>query len=327
MAEKHSNFPAFLEAMRGKRLLHIGHKHTDCDALGSAYAMSQVLPGDVGFACGMKVQAQALAAWLDLKVINDPNPADYDYTIIYDTLSEPLLGTPLPAQYAIFDHHESGGHRFSTIQNELADAAEWGWVWPSEATCAVLIELFQAHDIPIDKKMGVALAAGIVTDTVRLRQAHGSALRHLSIALDAAEMYVEDIWGVLENAAVRAARRPAILNSMRALREIKHQGWSMLVAEIDSQDNAFVIMDMIIQLGWDIGLVAFPKGEETMVISICNAEMVHKMAIDLGGWMKALAPEIGASEAWGTRVAGRIIAPLSLDELTNRCLEKIQVSL
>jgi hypothetical protein len=327
MAEKHSDFPSFLEAMRSKRLLHVGHKDADCDALGSAYAMSRVLPGDVGFAHGMKIHTQALAEWLDLDCVIDPDPANYDYSILYDTISTRLLGTPLPARYAIFDHHENGGHRFSSIHNELAEAAEWGWVWPIESTCSLLIDLFQAHDIPIDQKMGVALASGIMTDTVRLRQANGAALRRLSIALEAANLHVEDVWVILENPAVRAARRPAILSSLHTLKEIEHHSWSMLVAEIDSQDNAFVIMDTIIQLGWDIGLVGFPKDGGTMMVSICNAELVFETDIDLGRLMKILAPKVGASEAWGTRAAGRIIAPLALDALTAQCVDTIQAAL
>ena len=327
MAEKYSNFPAFLAAMRGRRLLHLGHKHADCDALGSAYAMSQVLPGDVGFHCGMKVQAQALAEWLELECLDGPHPADYEYTIIYDTLSVPLLGVPLPEYYAIFDHHESGGHRFSTIHNELADQAEWGWVLPVELTCSLLIDLFLEHAVPIDPKMAVALAAGIVTDTVRLRQAHSPALRRLSVVLEIANLHVEDIWAVLENPAVRAARRPALLNSLRTISEIEQNGWSMLMAEIDSQDNAFVLMDTIIQLGWDIGVVGFSKGENTMVITISTAEIVLEAGIDLGGLMRTLAPEIDASEAWGTRSGGRIIAPLVLDKLMVKCVQTIQTAL
>ncbi len=132
MSEKYSNFKAFLTAMGGKRLLHIGHKHADCDALGSAYAMSRLLPGDLGFALELKVQAQSVAKWLDLEWVENPDPADYDYTIIYDTIRPDMLGVPMPERYAIFDHHESGGHRFSTLHNELADAAEWGWVKPVE---------------------------------------------------------------------------------------------------------------------------------------------------------------------------------------------------
>jgi nanoRNase/pAp phosphatase (c-di-AMP/oligoRNAs hydrolase) len=193
MAEKYSDFEAFLAAMHGKRLLHIGHKNADCDALGSAYAISRLLPGDIGFALELKAHAQSVATWLDLEWIKNPNPADYDFTIIYDTVGPGMLGVPVPARYAIFDHHESGGHRFSVISNELSAAAEWGWVLPVESTCSLIVDLFQEHAIPVDQKMGVALAAGIVTDTARLQRAHAPALHRLAIALQAANMHVEDI--------------------------------------------------------------------------------------------------------------------------------------
>lgn len=327
MSEKYSDFMAFLTAMRGKRLLHIGHKHADCDALGSAYAMSRLLPGDLGFSLGLKVSAQSLAEWLEIVCIDDPNPADYEYSIIYDTLSIPLLGVPLPEHFAIFDHHESGGHRFSRIHNALADAAEWGWVKPVESTCSLLIDLFQKHDISIDQKMGVALAAGIVTDTIRLRQAHASALRRLSIALQAANMYVEDLWSVLEPRDIRAVRRPAVLESLRNVKDVNQNGWSILVSEIDTQDNAFVVTDALIQFGGDMVMVGFPKQGQSMVISACTAEMVETAEIDLGGLMKALAKQVNASSSWGTRTGGRIVASVPVRELIDSCEKKILSSL
>ena len=55
------DFHAFIEAMRGKRLLHLGHKDADCDAVGSAYALSCILPGDIGFANGLKTTSRDLA--------------------------------------------------------------------------------------------------------------------------------------------------------------------------------------------------------------------------------------------------------------------------
>lgn len=327
MSQKHSNFPAFLTAMRGKRILHIGHKYADCDALGSAYAISRVLPGDLGFLSGLKISAHSLARWLGIEWIEKPNPADYEYTILYDILRPDLLGVPVPARYAIFDHHESGGHRFSTLHNELADGAEWGWVWPVESTCSMVLDLFQKHAIPIDQKMGVALAAGIVTDTIRLRQAHAPALHRLAVALEAARMHVEDVWAVLEPRHVRDARRPALLESLRNIREVKNQGWSFLVSEIDTQDNGFVVMDALIHFGGDVAVVGFPRWGRSMVVSACTAEMVEKTAIDLGGSMKALAPQVGSSEAWGSRAGGRIIAPVPVNDLIDRCLNTALESL
>jgi len=327
MSEKYSDFLAFLTAMQGKRLLHIGHKHADCDALGSAYAMSRLLPGDLGFAFGLKVSAQSLAKWLEIEWLDNPDPVDYEYTILYDTVTADILGVPVPECYAIFDHHESGGHRFSTIQNELADEAEWGWVKPVDSTCSLLIDLFQKHAIPIDQKMGVALAAGIVTDTIRLRQAHSGALYRLSIALQAADRHVEDIWSILEPRDIRSARRPAILESLRNIREVNQNGWSILVSEIDSQDNGFVIMDTLIQFGGDMAMIGFPKEDQSMVITACTAEMVEKAGVDLGGFMKALAKQVGASSAWGTRAGGRIIAPMPLTNLIGECVETIHKAL
>ena len=321
MAEKYSDFTAFLTAMRGKRLLHIGHKHADCDALGSAYAMSRLLPGDLGFALNLKVQAQTLAAWLDIDWVENPDPADYEYTIIYDTVRPAMLGVPLPARYAIFDHHESGGHRFSTIHNELAEAAEWGWVKPVEATCSLLIDLFQQYAIPIDQKMGVALATGIVTDTGRLQQAHAPALRRLAVALGAAKLHVEDIWAVIEPQDIRAARRPAVLESLRNIREVTHDNWGFLVSEIDSHDNGFVVSDALLQFGGDLAVVGFPKWGQSMVTTSATAEMVQKAGVDLGGLMRALAPKVDATDAWGSRSNGRIIAPLPVQDLIDRCVE------
>jgi len=321
MSEKYSDFSAFLAAMRGKRLLHIGHKHADCDALGSAYAMSRLLPGDLGFALELKVQAQSVAKWLGLEWVENPDPADYDYTIIYDTVRSDMLGVTMPARYAIFDHHESGGHRFSTLHNELADAAEWGWVKPVDSTCSLLVDLFQKYAIPMDQKMGVALAAGIVTDTARLQQAHASALRRLAVALQAANLHVEDIWAVIDPRDVRAARRPAVLESLRNIQEVNNNGWSCLVSEIDSHDNAFVVMDALIQFSGDMAVVGFPKWGKSMVITTATAEMVQKTGIDLGGLMRAFAPEVGATDAWGSRAGGRIIAPLPVEDLIERCVQ------
>ena len=117
-----SSFPEFMEAMRGEKLVHLGHKDADCDALGSAFVLSCLLPGDIGFARGVKATAHDLAEWLGLTILIDPDPAKYDYVTIYDTYSLSMLGLPLPERYALFDHHEPGGHRScgsrETLQND-----------------------------------------------------------------------------------------------------------------------------------------------------------------------------------------------------------------
>jgi nanoRNase/pAp phosphatase (c-di-AMP/oligoRNAs hydrolase) len=313
----------FLEAMRGKRLLHLGHKDADCDALGSAFALSCLLPGDVGFARGVKASAHDLAQWLGLTVLIDPDPSEYDYVIIYDTLNRSVLGLPLPARYALFDHHEPGGHRYADFHNELADGAEWAWVWPAESTCSLLIDLFRSCEIEIDQRMAVALAAGIMTDTVWLHHADAGALRRLAAVLDVAKLYVEDVLAVIDGPDRKAARRPAVLQAIRGAQEKTAGDWSILSAETDTQDNGFVVVAALKQLGGEICIAGFSKGDGAMVLADCSSTIVQQTGIDLGGLMADVAQKVGAEEMWGTRLFGRIVASTSPETLAEACVDVV----
>jgi nanoRNase/pAp phosphatase (c-di-AMP/oligoRNAs hydrolase) len=317
------DFPAFLEAMRGKELLHLGHKDADCDALGSAYTMSRVLPGDVGFANGLKAPAQDLADHLGFYALINPDPSAYEYTIIYDTLSLPLLGLPLPPRYALFDHHEPGGHRFASFNSQLAKGAEWTFVEPVESTCSILVDLFQAHDVTIDPDMGLAMAAGIVTDTIWLRNAHAGTLRRLAVTLEAAGLYIEDVLAVVNNSGRKTARRPVVLDALRAMKERHVRGRSILAVVTNSLDDGFAVMETLWHLGGDVCIVGFPKGAQTMVMAEVDGGLVERTGVDMARLMEDLAPQVNASETWGTRALGRIIAPASEERLVDLCIQAV----
>ena len=144
--------------MRGERLLHLIHHDADCDALGSAYTLSRVLPGEIGTADGMKTSAADLAGWLEIEPLINPDPQDFEYVIIHDTYLGELLGMPLPPRYALIDHHITGGHRFFKGQNQLQAGAEWHWVQPLESTCSLLFELLGAQQ-KASSELGMLSAA------------------------------------------------------------------------------------------------------------------------------------------------------------------------
>lgn len=321
------SFPAFLAAMQNRRLLHLAHKDADCDALGSAYAMSCILPGDIGAAQSIKISARDLADGLSFTPIIDPNPLNYDYTIIYDTKDTYLLGTPLPSQYALFDHHVAGGHRFSDFKNQLAAAAEWCWVQPLESTCAILTDLLLAHNIPITRPMGIALAAGIVTDTAWLRLANGNALRRLAALFDACSLYYEDVLTIIDSPNRKASRRAATLNALKNTREYTIEQTGIFTAQTDTQDNAFMITGALARLGGDIRIVVFPKDGQSMAMIECDAPIVTNKGLDMAALAAKLAQKLDASETWGTAMWGRIVAPTSLQDLQHHCLTAITQAL
>jgi len=322
-----ADFLAFLEAMRGRRLLHLGHKDADCDALGSAYALSCLLPGDVGFVHGLKTSARDLAEWIGLKFLIDQDPAAYEYTIIYDTVTPSLLGIPVPSRYALFDHHEPGNRRYASSHSELANGAEWAWVRPVESTCSLLVDLFQAHAVTIDRKVATALAAGIVTDTSWLRTADAPALRRLATVLESAGLYVEDVLAVIDSPSRRAARRSAMLNAVRGMHERVSGGWSILATETDSHDHGFAALEVLNHLGGDVSVVSFPKGNQAMVMVTCGGVVVERAGIDLAGLMGEVAQAVKAKDTWGSRAHGRIIAPISERRLMDLCVDVIAAAL
>jgi nanoRNase/pAp phosphatase (c-di-AMP/oligoRNAs hydrolase) len=323
MAPRLSDFPAFLTAMHAKSLLHLGHRNADCDALGSAYAMSRVLPGVVGFAGGVNTAAQDLANWLGLKYELDPKPQDYDYLLLYDIIGPKMVGMPLPSAFALFDHHEPGGHRFANFESALSTEAEWAWVQPVESTCSLLVDLFLRYAIPLDQKMAVALAAGIITDTRYLYKADSQAMQRMEFVLRSADMYMEDILAIIESPASRAIRRSGAIQSMRDLRERAENGWSIVYASAETRDQGIVVIDVMEKIGSDVGVVSLSMQDCSMVMAECSGDFVTRTNIDLKGVMQQVSIRIGASETWGTRSVGRIVAAFPEEDLLCLCVDAI----
>ena len=321
------DFGEFLHVMDGQRLLHLGQKDADCDALASAYAMSCVLPGDVGFAQGLKTSAQDLAAWLECAPQIDPDPTGYDYVIIYDTNSPKLLGLPVPERFALFDHHLPGGHRYSDSYNQLMADAEWSWVKPLESTCSILAELFAQHNVASTRRMRVSLAAGIVTDTAWLEMANGPALRRLAGVLEPSDLYLEDVFQAIDTPQRRGSRRSAVLEALRSVRETIAGPWCILAAETDSHDHGFALSSALRRLGGDVCAVAFPKEGRSMVMVECGSVLTERTGIGLSKLMADIASSVNAGDTWGTRIFGRIIAPVPQQELLDRCVTAVKQAL
>jgi nanoRNase/pAp phosphatase (c-di-AMP/oligoRNAs hydrolase) len=315
MSTRESDFAAFLREMRSKRLLYLGHRDADCDAVGSAYALSRILPGDVGCAQGLKASARDLAAWLGLHPLLDPDPAAYDCTVICDTPSLDLLGVPLPDEYALFDHHVPGGHRYSDFHSKLVGGATWAWVQAFESTCSVVAVQLLAAGIPIERDVAIALAAGMTTDTGWLALANAATFHRLAEVLQPCALYMEDVLAAIDSPNRQAARRSAVLAALHTVQETQIGRWSILAARTDSHDHGFAVATALRRLGADVSVVAFPKDGAAMVMSECGPELVQRAALDLGAMAGTVARQVRAEQAWGSPLFGRVIARAKQDAL------------
>lgn len=300
--------------------------------MGSAFALSRVIPGDVGFARGLKASAQDLAEGLGLSYLLDPDPLAYDYVIIYDTPNEKQLALPLPPHFALLDHHVPDGHRYSNFQNELQQAAEWVWVKPVSSTCALLAELLTEAGIPISREMGLALAAGMITDTSWLAIANAPMLRHLALALEPNNLYLEDVYALIDSPNRQNQRRTAVLHALRQVEERQSHGLTILTAQTDSYDNGFAVIGALARLGADIRLVAFPRGNganhspRTQVMFECDGMLVEQRGVDFAQVGREVAAALPDSETWGTRSWGRVVANLPPTQLLALLLSRVAAS-
>jgi hypothetical protein len=205
----------------------------------------------------------------------------------------------------------------------LAARAEWCWVRPVESTCSLLIDLFTDQGLPICHEMGVALAAGIVTDTQWLRTARAEGLRRLAAAMSPASLYLEDVLAAIDGPKRRAVRRSAVLAAVCGVRETPVGEWSVLAAETDSHDHGFAVISALGRLGGDVCAVGFPKNGQAMVMVECEGWLVERAGLDLSALTASVARRIGNGETWGTKACGRVVASLPQRALLDQCVAAV----
>jgi len=324
---QYTDFQKFVDSIKGQNILHLGHRDADCDALGSAYALSRIIPGDIGFIDGMKTSAHDLAEWLDIHPVINPNPEEYDFTIIYDTPFFDLLGTGLPPRYAMIDHHHPRELKFVMIQEQLVNGSEWHLIDHLESTCSILVELFKSNGIELTQKMQVALAAGIVTDTSWLQRANADALIRLASILQPSGLYLGDIIEAIDSPERRSLRRQAVLSALCKAQSVQVGKWSILATSTDNHDHGFAVASALYRLGSDISVVAFPKADHSMVLIESHEGGTDDLQIDISKIAMQIASSIQAKDFWGSQVRGRVVADLPTDKLLEVSMAEIEQTL
>jgi hypothetical protein len=171
------------------------------------------------------------------------------------------------------------------------------------------------------------LAGGMITDTGLLHHANAQALQRLAAMLEPAGLYVEDVLAVINSPIRRAGIRQEVLQALHQMREVSCNGWNILVTQTASREQGFAVIDLLNHLGSDVRVVGFGLNGQAMVFSECQQAVVEQAHIDLAGLMAELARDMQAAKSWGTSSMGRIVAPVAVSEITQRCEQIIRYHL
>ncbi len=152
-------FNRFYEKYKDKRIIFCGHRHSDIDAIASAYALSEAFPNSiVAYVDEMDTPAKHLCETMGIKAndIKEINLDEYDGVVAVDTSSSILMPIDKSKIIGIFDHH---------TENENTIKAKFEIKDENARSTAEIVA--NVMGFKFNKNVATALATAIISDTYR----------------------------------------------------------------------------------------------------------------------------------------------------------------
>ncbi len=274
-----------LEASANRRIIVIGHDNADSDAIGAGFAVAELLGAPLAIPNKISPPAIEFAAALKKDIIFQPQLTNYDLAVIVDTASQKQLPGITLDQYVIIDHHKYN----ELMEGTLADVHE-----PLDSTCQLVYRLYLTVGRPISKKVALALAGGIVGDTVGLTKASGQAILELGQILKAGGIELQTVLG-----AMKISRRMDKFKRLRAASHLQLYeigDLAFCVGPIE-HDYLFYTTSLFIELGADLAL-AYAQEDHRLCLRLAKSRnsQAHCHALAM---LKKVFPATIDQNLWG----------------------------
>ena len=145
-----------------QNILYLCHRNADPDAVSSAFALSEAIGGTVGLVDGCNRVASVLIERLGIKVVDKPDPSNYGLVVVVDTSTKAQLNEIELTNYCVIDHHTT---------TALTENAEFYLHRNATSTVEIVYEVLKAMEAPINRRVGIGMLTGIVTDTGHFKHA------------------------------------------------------------------------------------------------------------------------------------------------------------
>ncbi|PWK07916.1 DHH family phosphoesterase [Tumebacillus permanentifrigoris] len=261
-------FSETIAKMKGEHTLLLCHDQADSDAIGAAYALARYIGGDVGVPQAVATHTHRLIEELELPVVIAPDTTSYLHVVVVDAASPVQLRESMPERFWFVDHHP---------QNDLQQLALGGLYDPVSSTCQLVYRLLKELDAPLDRKTGLALAAGIMTDTINFHKGDAEAFRTFGEILDTCGLTHEEI----QSLYMADERRDRGAICQAAIQAERHEmdGYHVMVTEIGSNIPTFAARALF-DLGADVSVVGYARGEEVEIRMYIRQELSIKHKLD-----------------------------------------------
>ncbi|ASS77023.1 hypothetical protein CIG75_20365 [Tumebacillus algifaecis] len=279
-------FSETIAKMKGGQNLVLCHDQADSDAIGAAYALSRFIGADIGVPQAVATHTHKLLEELQINVLIGPDPSRYEHVVVVDAASPVQLGKSLPERYWFIDHHPI---------NTLQENALGGLYDPVSSTCQLVFRLLKELDAPFDRQIGIALAAGIMTDTINFHKGDPEAFHAFGEILARCALTYEEVQRLYIVDERHA--RGAICQAALAAKKYTFGGYHVLVSDIETNIPTFAARALF-DLGADVSVVGFAKGEEVEIRMYLRQELAEMHHLDAAEQFRTM-PGMDQGTAWG----------------------------
>ncbi len=286
------------------------HGNADPDALACAYALYRSFPDVTVVAMGgLDRVAKVMAGNLDLVVQERVDLDDFDYLMAVDSSSMEQIGVDVTGRdMVVIDHHARSG--------------DWDqglcYIDEGRRSCAEMVfDLLRVAGVTIDRSTGLALAAGMLTDSGHFRFANPAMMRSFAEVMEASGIEMDEVMD-LTDLDTDVSERISQLKGAQRLR-FERIGDSIVAMSLGSAHESSVCKSLL-SIGADVAFVGSQRDERFRVSARARQDTVRR-GLHLGVLLDEVGGETSNSGGGHAGAAG-LTGVGDVEAVLNMCMKR-----
>jgi len=321
------HFQSLMETLEGREnILILCHQNADPDALGSAFALSQLIlretPSkkvEVAAPEGVSRVGRQVLQHLPFQITGSPSAENKDIIVLADTNTLIQLGEfgatvknsskPL----VLIDHHAPNREMVELATLSITDEE-------ASSTCEIVYGLFEEASVELDRNVALALFLGIAYDTRHFVIAKSRTFRIVAKLLDAG-LVVEEALPLLA-LSIEASERVARLKAAQRLQRTRLKGWIVALSKVGSYQSSAA--RALLVLGADVAVVGGERRGRLRISLRATKEFFEGTHVHLGRDIAVPLGRLVGGMGGGHSTAAGVNGEGSLDEALKACLHLLR---
>jgi len=298
------------ELRQGSKLVLL-HGNADPDALGCAYAIYSCFPQvTVVTPGGLDRVSKVIADKLGFKTKELADATAYDKVVVLDTSSPDQLAPmlSLPQRCIVIDHHAHNsrwdGHMYYCDEGKRSCAE-------------IVFQLLQVTEAKPSREVGLALLAGMLTDSGHFKFATPSLLRTFGEIMESHRIEIDEVYDLVDLEQDISERISQLKGAQRM--RFERVGERLVAISLGSAFESSVCKTLL-GMGADIAFVGSQRGEQFRVSARARMDVV-RMGLHLGKLLEDVGTET-MSDGGGHGGAAGLMGVGDVEAILNICMSR-----